>query len=481
MTIRPFRNPLACSALALMLAGCTVGPDYAAPETQVQDAWVEQADTGAIDPAWWQAFGDPQLTALIERSLAESPTLAEARARLTQARANRDAVQGQRLPQVSASGAATENRLSENGQLPVSSIPGFSPDYSLFDLGFDASWEIDLWGRRTREAQAADAQAGAAEAQYQGALVQLTAEIARSYMDLRAAQQSSALARQATNTASEISALTSQLYEAGEANRQQANAASAEAGSARDAAAQAESAEAAAIYRLAALAGQKPEDIAPSLRESAPVPDAPENILVGVRSDLLRRRPDVRAAERQLAAATAQIGVATADLFPRFSLMGGLGTQARDAGDLFDPASTRFSIGPTFSWPIFAGGSIRARIRAADAASDAAAAVYEQTVIEALNDSEAAINRFARAKQREAAATAAAADQERAYALAMQRFDAGEDDRLTLDQARLELLSRTRAAVLAKAEAAQAAVALYKALGGVLDDPDKAGAKSGAD
>ncbi len=471
MSTRPFRTSLACSALALILSGCTVGPDYAAPDTQVQDAWVEQAETGTIDPAWWQNFGDPELTALIEQALAGSPTLAEARARLTEARANRDAVLGQRLPQVSASGRATENRLSENGQLPVSSIPGVSPEYSLFDLGFDASWEIDLWGRRTREAQAANAQAGAAEAQYQGALVQLTAEIARSYMDLRAAQQSSALAREAADTADELSALTTQLYDAGEANRQQADTASAEAGSARDAAAQAATAEAAASYRLAALTGRKPEDIPPALRQSAPVPDAPESILVGLRSDLLRRRPDVRAAERHLAAATAQVGVATADLFPRFSLMGGLGTQARDSGDLFDPASTRFSIGPAFSWPIFAGGSIRAKIRAADAASDAAAAAYEQAVVEALNDSEAAINRFMQAKGRADAATKAAADQERAFALSMQRFDAGEDNRLSLDQARLELLSRTRAAVAAKAEAAQAAVALYKALGGTPDAP----------
>ena len=185
---------LAAPLLAGPLASCTVGPDYDAPVPQVSDAWIEPATTGAIQPAWWDRFDDPQLSALIARAMADAPSLAEARARLAEARANRDAVLGARAPQVSASGAATENRISENGLLPVGAFPGFDPRYSLFDLGFDASWEIDLWGRRTREAQAAQAQAEAAQAAYQDALVQLTAEIARGYMDLRAAQQVSALA-----------------------------------------------------------------------------------------------------------------------------------------------------------------------------------------------------------------------------------------------------------------------------------------------
>ena len=448
------------------LAGCTVGPDYAPPVAEVSDAWIEPANSAAIQPAWWDRFDDPQLSALITRAMAEAPTLAEARARLAEARANRDAVLGGRLPHLSASGAATENRISENGFLPVGNFPGFDPEYSLFDLGFDASWEIDLWGRRTREAQAADARAQAAEAGYQDALVQLTAEIARGYMDLRAAQQYAALAAGREDASADLAALTMQLYTAGEANRIEAEAASAEAANAADAAAQARASEAGAAYRLAALMGVPPEQVLPELRDAAPIPDAPEEILVGLRSDLLRRRPDVRRAERELAAATAQIGVATADLFPRFSLMGGLGTQAQDAGDLFDPASTRFSIGPSFSWPIFSGGQIRARIRAADAGADAAAAAYQQAVAEALADSEGAINRYLEAKRREDAAGKAAAAQARAFELARQRFERGEDARLTLDRARLELLAREQALASARTEAANAAVAVYKALGG---------------
>ncbi len=467
---------LAAPLLAAALAGCTVGPDYDAPVPQVSDTWIEPATTGAIQPAWWNRFDDPRLGALITRAMAEAPSLAEARARLAEARANRDAVLGGRLPQVSASGAASENRISENGLLPVDAFPGFDPRYSLFDLGFDASWEIDLWGRRTREAQAAQAQAEAAQAAYQDALVQLTAEIARGYMDLRAAQQVAALAAGRQDAVDELAALTQQLTRAGEASRIDAEAASAEAANAADAAAQARALEASAAYRLAALMGTPPENLLPDLESAAPIPEAPEAILVGLRSDLLRRRPDVRRAERELAAATAQIGVATADLFPRFSLIGGLGTQAQDAGRLFDPASTRFSIGPSFSWPIFSGGQIRARIRAAGAGADAAAAAYEQSVAEALADSEGAINRFLEARSRTAAAAQATEAQARAFDLAQQRYDRGEDNRLELNRARLDLLAREQALSSARLEAANAAVAVYKALGGAwqADAPQEA-------
>ncbi|RIV91447.1 TolC family protein, partial [Aurantiacibacter xanthus] len=219
-------------------------------------------------------------------------------------------------------------------------------------------------------------------------------------------------------------------------------------------------------YRLATLVGVMPEEIVPELRKAAPQPEAPATILTGLRSELLRRRPDVRAAERDLAAATADISIATADLFPRFSLMGGLGTQARSAGDLVDTDSLRFSIGPSFSWPIFSGGRIRAQIRAADARAEAAAARYDQAVIAALSDSEAAVNRYLEAQRTEAASGAALAAQQRAFALSQARFASGEDNRLMLESARLDLISREGALASARAETAQAAVALFKALGG---------------
>lgn len=465
------RTPLAL-ACALSLAACTtVGPDYVAPKTAVSDRWIEEADTGAIDPAWWEKFGDPELTALIEKALAGSPTVAEAEARLAEARANRDAVLGRRLPQASAAGSASESQISENGQLPVSNIPGFENPFSLFDLGFDASWEIDLWGRHVREAQGAEARAGAAQARLQDVLVMLTAEIARNYMDLRAAQANVSYAQDGAAAADDLATLMALRDRAGESSKFEADSAKAYAATARETLARSRSQASSAAYRLGALVGVAPEKIVPELRRERPLPKSPQTILVGVRSELLRRRPDVRAAERDLAAATADIGVATANLFPRFSLMGGLGTQARTSGDLFEDGSTRFSIGPSFSWPIFSGGRIHAQIRAAGARADAAAARYDKTVVEALADSESMINRYLEAQKAAAEAKHAQAAQANAFKLAKLRFEQGEDDRLALDRARLDLISKERSATAAKADTARAAVAVFKALGGGWEAP----------
>ncbi|MFT3968124.1 MAG: TolC family protein, partial [Sphingobium sp.] len=220
-------------------------------------------------------------------------------------------------------------------------------------------------------------------------------------------------------------------------------------------------------YRIAALAGAPPEEVAPGLlATAAPVPRSPDTILAGLRSDLLERRPDIRRAERELAAATADIGVARADLFPRFSLFGSIGQQARHGSDLADGASTRFQIGPSFSWPIFAGGTIRAQIRAADARADAAAARYEKAVLGALADSEAAINRFLNARAAQGEADAAFAAQQGAFALAQQRVGRGEDDRLALMRAARARLSSERGAINGARAKGQAAIALFKALGG---------------
>ncbi|RXZ64321.1 efflux transporter outer membrane subunit [Pelagerythrobacter rhizovicinus] len=456
---------------ALLLAGCTVGPDYAPPQTAVAPEWVEGGIPGEVDLEWWRGFGDPQLTALIERAFAEGPDLAEATARLAEARANRDAAAGGRLPAVSATGSATENILSEEGQLPVGQIPGFERDFPLFDLGFDASWEIDLWGRRTREVEAAEARADAARAGRREVMLTLAAEVARNYLDLRAAQADTATLEALAETDAEAERLTRLRVAAGEDPHDALDraAAAAQASDAAVAAAQAQAT--AAAYRIAVLVGSHPEDMAPLLSRPAPLPAGPQVIAAGIRSDLLTRRPDVRTAERRLAAATADIGVATADLFPRFSLLGSIGQQARSVDDLFTDGATRLQVGPSLSWPIFAGGTIRARIRAADARAKAAAAVYEKAVLTALADSETALNRFATAQAAADAQAAALERQESALALARLRAASGETDRLALAQSRRAMLNHARAATDARRERAQAAVALFKALGGGWRDP----------
>lgn len=461
-----FNSSLPLVLVFLGVSGCTVGPDYQRPEIAVSDGWLEPVSPGVVDAEWWRNFGDPQLVTLIERAIASSPDLREAEARLAEARANRDAARGGRLPQVQAGGSATENVLSENGQLPVADIPGFEREFSLFDLGFDASWELDFWGRNRRQVEAAEARADAAQWGRRDALISLVAELARNYVELRGAQADLALAEQQVATQAELARLTALRFDAGEASRleaEQAEGQRAAAAAARDALdAQATS----AAYRVAVLVGDPPENVVPALREPGPIPEPPATIVSGVRSDLLERRPDIRRAERELAAATADIGIATADLFPRFSLIGSLGLQARDPGDLLSDSSGRLSIGPGFSWPIFSGGRIRAQIRAADARADAAAARYERAVIGALAESESAANRFANASSAASQARTALERETSAHRLAELRTARGEDDRLALMRATLRLHEAKGRDRDAAENRATAAIALYKALAG---------------
>jgi len=452
--------------LVAALAGCTVGPDYHRPEVKAGPEWIEKGAPGPVDLTWWNRFGDAQLTALVNRALASSPDLAEARARLAEARANREAVQGGRLPAVTARGSGTENVVSENGQIPVAKIPAFPRSFSLFDLGFDASWELDFWGRRTRQVEGAAAREEGALFAQRDVMLTLIAEVARGYVDLRAAQADSAALEATAAAYAELARLGTLRLRAGEISQLDQDKAEATARASAAAIPDAKARAAAAAYRIAALVGAPPEEVAPALLARAPLPSAPDAILVGIRSELLTRRPDVGRAERDLAAATADIGVAKADLFPRFSLLGSLGQQAQNPADLLSTRSTRLQIGPNFSWPIFSGGTIRAQIRAADTRSQAAAARYEKAVLGALSDSEAAINRFLNTHDALAEAEASLAREQAAFALSERRARAGEDDRLALVRARQSLIAAGRRRDQAAAAKAQAAVALYKALGG---------------
>lgn len=465
------RTTIASAGLCLgLLSACTtVGPDYAPPEMPTGGEWMEDAAAGDVTASWWRQFDDPVLSELVEEALNASPTMAEATARLAEARAGRDAIAGRSLPQLRASASATENRISEEGAIPVGQIPGFDPEYSLFDAGFDASWEIDLWGRTSRQIEAAQALAGAAEQGYLAARIRMAAEVARNYFALRGAQAERAASEDIAAADASIAELTALLAKAGLVTTDNSDRASAMARTSGAALNRAQAEADGAAFALAALLGKRPEQVVARLQKAAPVPEAPDIVRAGLRSELLRRRPDIRQAERELAAATADVGVAIADLFPRFSLLGGVGTQARAADSLGSGDTLRFQVGPSFSWPIFSGGAIRAQIRAADARADAAAARYEQAVAGALNDSEAAINRLSAARAARQQADEAARDLERAYNLANARFRAGQDSRIQMQQARKQWAEAMRARASARTAEAQAAATLYKALGAPTD------------
>jgi NodT family efflux transporter outer membrane factor (OMF) lipoprotein len=461
-------RPYILAALPLfILGGCAVGPDYHPPAAIASAAkWVEPASANAVDARWWQRLGDPVLTGLVDMAVSRNPDIRIADAQLLEARANRAAAAGRRLPQIGVTGSVTDNQLSANGPFPLAKVPGFDRRYSLYDAGFDASWEIDLWGRATRDVQAASARAQAAVEARRGVLLQTIAEVVRAYVDLRGAQARLASAMQDADARGQIAALVGQRFRGGEASRFDAARADAQADATRALVPGLQASVRAAAYQLALLTGQPPEAMTALADHAASLPSTPPTVGVGLRSDLLRRRPDVRRAERDLAAATADVGVATADLFPRITLTGALGQQSRTAGDFTSGGSTRFQIGPSLSWPIFNFGRIHAQIRAADARSQAAAVRYEKSVLGALADSETALNRYAAAGAERRAREAARAQSATALDLARQLHRAGEDDLLVLLDAQSAYSESEQAALIARAAELSALAALYKALGG---------------
>lgn len=452
--------------LAMSVPGCTVGPDYRPPAATTGETWIAPVSTAEVDAAWWTRFGDPLLTELVESAISGNKDLEEASARLREARANRDAVLGGRAPQVTASAAATSNRLSENGLLPVGRVPGLGPDVDIYDAGFDASWEIDLWGRMKRASQGAEARAQSAEEARRAVVIQVIAEVVRTYIDLRAAQSLRANAIADANAQQEIARLVADRLRVGLASRFDLVRAQAQARATAATIPGYESDAAAAAFRLALLLGKRPEELYDRLRQPGSLPQVNVEISAGLRSDLLRRRPDIRQAERDLAASTADIGVATADLFPRISLLGGIGQQAREPGDLFSADSLRFQFGPSLRWPIFSGGRIRAQIRAADARADAAIARYERAVLSALSDSETAINRYASAGRTRVERNEARTVAGEAVRLARQRYLAGEHDLTALLQAQTLFSAADRLNIQASTAELQQLTGLYKALGG---------------
>ena len=451
--------------LLLLVGACTVGPDYKRPVVAgIDAAWQSpHAQPGPVSPNWWHALGDPALDALVDAALANNLDLREAAARLREARAGRDAAAGRASPELSARGSATQNRISGDGQLPVARIPQFSRDYALFDLGFDASWEIDLWGGTRRAIEGADARAQAAVLRADDIRLQIIAEVVRSYADLRAAQarrESVAAEVEARQTVAE---LAQRRLAGGEGTRVEAAQAMERAATVRAALPQIEADAGAAQARLALLTGRPPEAV---MLADAPLPLPPALVAAGIRSELLQRRPDVRAAEVDLAAATADVGVETANLYPHFSLLGSLGRQSRNVEGLADGPTTRFSIGPSFSWPIFSAGRIRAQIRGANARVDAAAARYEKAVLSALADSETTLNRYAAARAELQAREAVLAEASVVARLAERRWHAGEDDRLQALEAEAVRRGAEQAALAARAATLTTYAALSKALGG---------------
>lgn len=468
-----FRSAALVASLMVFLAGCSVGPDYQEPMLAVPGGWNEArqkgVDTRAPELArWWTAFEDPLLNSLVERALGSNLDLRVAEARLREARAARDAVAAGAWPTVETSGSYTRSRSSENA-LNIPSGGGGSGvklERSLFTAGFDADWEIDVFGGVRRSVEAADATIEATEYSRRDILVTLLGDVARNYIELRGAQRRIAVARGNLKTQQDSLDLTRVRFDAGLASDLDVARAQAQINTTAAQIPTLESAAKQAAYNLDLLLGLAPGVLRQELEKELAIPRLPPEVLVGLPSELLRRRPDIRFAERRLAAATAQVGSAIADLFPKFFLIGAAGLQSISASDWFTGGSRYWSIGPAISWPIFDAGRIRANIAIRNAQQEQAMSQYEKAVLAALGDVEKSLVNYSQEQLRYRSLNEAVTANRRSVEMANELYVRGLDDYLSVLDTQRALYATENELAQSEANMAANLVALYKALGG---------------
>jgi multidrug efflux system outer membrane protein len=407
--------------------------------------------------AWWTTFQDARLTALVEQALSRGPDVRRATALLRLARARLREQEGTNWPVGGASVAANRNRT----QVTAASVV----DVNLFDAGVDASWEVDVFGARRASIAAARADFVRERSLRRAILVSVAAEIVLAYTDVRGAQARLTVARDNVANQESASELTQKLLTAGRGTQLDVDRSIALLESTRASIPPLIAAESSAIYRLGVLVGSEPQALAAGLRVPEPLPPPPDTLAIGEPISLLRRRPDVAAAESAVLAAAARASVAAAELFPRLVLTGGLGLQSFDTGHI-DNRGLRFGLGVGVTLPFLEWNRIRQRILAADATAEATLVDYEQTALAALEEAERAITAYVQERSRFGHLERSARSARAAADLARQRFQFGADSFLTvLDAERVRLEAEDRL-VQSRVEATRQAVLIFKALGG---------------
>ena len=416
-----------------------------------------------FEQAYWSAFGDPVLDGLIEAAISENHDVRIALANLRQSRELLLEARFELYPIVPAQGGYTRERRSGI------SAPGLSTaqrDQDIFSGGLDATWELDFFGRVRRNVEARRADVETFEASRRDVVVSVLAEVATNYFELRGLQDRLRVARENAANQQATLDLTQSLLEGGRGTDFDTARAESQLQTTLATIPPLEAAGFATIYRISVLTGRLHLDLVSTLEDVRPLPQLPEQVVVGSPEGLLRRRPDIQVVERSLAAATARVGVATADLFPRVTFNGSIGFEVGDAGDLFDSGSDRYAFGPAITWAAFDLGRVRARIRAADARVESLLAEYQVTVLEALEETDGALVLYSRERARLEHLVAAEAASRRAADLSRRRYQDGVDDFLTVLDAELRLLETQDLLADARTRSATALIAVYKALGG---------------
>jgi NodT family efflux transporter outer membrane factor (OMF) lipoprotein len=453
--------------IVLIVSGCAaVGPDYVRQEAEAPDRWqaplqaglsLEQPDFSDLSH-WWTILQDPQLAELEERAGRGNPDLKEAQARIREARAMRGIRQAEGFPGLDGSAAARRSRSSENN--------GSGEEKNLFSLGFDASWEADIFGRVKRSVEASQADLEGTKENLYHLQVVLMAEVALNYVEVRTFQQRLDLNRENIKILQQGYELNDSRYRAGIIGELAVQESLRLLETAKSTRPLLEVGLDAAKNRLAVLLGEHPGQLHKELAMSQPLPSLPANVAVGIPAETLRRRPDVRRAERGLAAQTARIGVATAELYPKFRLSGTLGLEALSAGDLLQTASRTWGFGPGVEWNIFDAGSIRRNIEVQNARQEQALIQYERTVLKALEEVENALVAYAQEQQRSDSVARASAAAERASELAQDQYLAGLVSFNNVLDAQRSLLTLSDELARSNGNIVANLIRIYKALGG---------------
>jgi len=451
----------------LTLTGCAaVGPDYVPPESSAPPDWHTGLRQGLSGESmetrqmarWWSTLEDPVLSRLIEQAVSNNLDLKQAMARVREARARLGISESGLFPVLDAGGSASRSKSSENS--------GSGATRSFYAVGFDAGWEVDIFGGVRRSVEAAEADLDAGREDLRDVMVTLTAEVGLNYLDVRTTQQRLIAAEKNLAVQQESYHFIDWRYQAGLSNVLELQQARYNLENTRAQIPSLRSALEEAKNRLAVLTGAIPGTIHELLADARPVPGLPPTVAVGVPAETLRQRPDIRGAERRLAAQTARIGAATADLYPRFRLSGSIGLESLSSTDLFKSGSDAWSIVPAVSWNIFDAGAIRRNVEVQTAVQEQFLLAYEAAILGALEEVENALTAYAEEQFRREHLAAAVEAARLAEELAEQQYSVGLTDFTTVLDAQRSLLSFEDQLAQSEGTVTANLVRLYKALGG---------------
>jgi NodT family efflux transporter outer membrane factor (OMF) lipoprotein len=495
MTFMTHATKLALTAgllAATGLGGCTVGPDFKRPAWSSPASWFggrKEAPSipvaEPVDPSWWTLFRDPVLTRLERRVAGENLDIKVAGIRLAESRAQLGVTRASQFPTLNGNASYVREQASNNGVFTLipsaastqaangasgnttGAVPGAGiAPFDIWQGGFDASWEVDLWGRVRRAVESGSASAEAANEAKRAVLLSSLSEVARDYIQLRGAQAQLGIARENVSTARQSLTLTQQRAAGGVTTDLDVANASAQLRTTLAQIPSLEQQEAVLINALSLLLGQPPNGLREELATRKPVPPVPPRVPVGLPSELARRRPDIRQAEAQLHAATADIGVAHANFYPTLTLGGSFGLQALQLKHAFDLNSNQYSVGPNLTIPIFEGGHLRSTLQLREAQQQEAAVNFQKTVLQAWHDVDNALTAYRAEQTRRDELIGAVAENRRALMLAQSRYTQGVADFLTVLDAERSLLATQEQLAESTTTVSSNLVALYKALGG---------------